>query len=809
MNSRERVTRSAKRRKITVDNVSSQDLSPKAQKEYSRVSNQSTPKQKPPPLVTSQRSANKPKHTNRRSLPSAKVQLYDGEQWTKDKSPAAFVDSAYQSVSTPDEVGDGIHNTEERLSEEEEQRTEHNEVNEDSEDDRIEDFIIVQQTPTKTGNRIDNLIDRSDGLISMNKDGKFCKANRNVPSDSVGDHQSTGTEDLRSVRSSGRQRKKTSKLLLALAESTNKKSNSANGSTRKRGRPKKIPESTLSQGSEDISELHFEDLPNKLKERVIKSNGEVQQDLVSSSTPQLQDPDFSIPRKKRGRPPKSSDMMSPIKSTISQPTILASEINEDIPTLSSTHEQLKSVLQENGSEAQLELLKSQLMGTLTGRKRMPLVGLEDEYEKVRQVVEQTVGAGEGNSMLILGARGSAKTTLVEAVILQMKIDHQDDFHVVRLNGFVHTDDKLALKEIWRQLGHEMEIDDATASAPTNYADTLASLLALLSHPDELSANDSSEDQTAKSVVFIIDEFDHFANHSRQTLLYNLFDVAQSRKAPIAVLGLTTKIDIVESLEKRVKSRFSHRYVHLSLPASFSAFRDICEAALTIQPHISYPQPNDSLSHSMLHYDSLPKRLQATWNAYISTLLDTDSNLNYLLRQIYALTKSVPSFFAACFLPILSLTPTSIPSGADFISNALAPPDSKLSILPGLSDLELSLLISAARLDIVLDTDTCNFNMAYDEYISLAEKAKLISSASGAAALGGGARVWGREVAMGAWERLEALELLVPALGTGGGGSSITDIGRAGKLWKVDVGLEEIGMGGAEMSSVMAKWCREL
>jgi origin recognition complex subunit 4 len=30
---------------------------------------------------------------------------------------------------------------------------------------------------------------------------------------------------------------------------------------------------------------------------------------------------------------------------------------------------------------------------------------------------------------------------------------------VRLNGFIHTDDKLALKEIWRQLGREMDAED--------------------------------------------------------------------------------------------------------------------------------------------------------------------------------------------------------------------------------------------------------------------------------------------------------------------------------------------------------------
>ena len=157
--------------------------------------------------------------------------------------------------------------------------------------------------------------------------------------------------------------------------------------------------------------------------------------------------------------------------------------------------------------------------------------------------------------------------------------HKDQFHVVRLNGFIHTDDKLALREIWRQLGKEMEVEDDLVGKTNNYADTMASLLALLSHPSEIA--EAHEGITSKSVIFCIDEFDLFATHARQTLLYNLFDIAQARKAPIAVLGLTTKIDVVESLEKRVKSRFSHRYVYLSLPKSLPAYWQVCKQGLTI------------------------------------------------------------------------------------------------------------------------------------------------------------------------------------------------------------------------------------
>lgn len=49
--------------------------------------------------------------------------------------------------------------------------------------------------------------------------------------------------------------------------------------------------------------------------------------------------------------------------------------------------------------------------------------------------------------------------LLEDTIANLSTAHGNDFHVVRLNGFIHTDDKLALKEIWRQLGKEMQVED--------------------------------------------------------------------------------------------------------------------------------------------------------------------------------------------------------------------------------------------------------------------------------------------------------------------------------------------------------------
>ncbi|AEO66852.1 uncharacterized protein THITE_2115326 [Thermothielavioides terrestris NRRL 8126] len=110
-------------------------------------------------------------------------------------------------------------------------------------------------------------------------------------------------------------------------------------------------------------------------------------------------------------------------------------------------------------EQHLRSAQRVLLDRCTGRRRIKLRGQDEAYEKAYQLIEQTVVAGEGNSMMVIGARGCGKTTLIESILADMSRLHEGQFHVVRLSGFIHTDDKLALREIWRQLGKEMEVED--------------------------------------------------------------------------------------------------------------------------------------------------------------------------------------------------------------------------------------------------------------------------------------------------------------------------------------------------------------
>lgn len=240
----------------------------------------------------------------------------------------------------------------------------------------------------------------------------------------------------------------------------------------------------------------------------------------------------------------------------------------------------------------------------TRSSRVPFY-LTSQYNSLHSLLAATVTAGESNSLLLLGSRGSGKTMLIETALSALQSgSHAEDFHVVRLNGFFQTDDKLALREIWHQLGREMAVPEDETGEVSSYADTMASLLSLLSHPEEfgdpdggdtsttaMQVDDNNNDtnagqqlqnkKTSKSVVFILDEFDLFTTHPRQTLLYNLLDIAQAKKAPIAVIGCSTRMDVVECLEKRVKSRFSHRWLHIPAAKSLSAFQETAASVLSL------------------------------------------------------------------------------------------------------------------------------------------------------------------------------------------------------------------------------------
>ncbi|KAI6113651.1 origin recognition complex subunit 4 C-terminus-domain-containing protein [Pisolithus thermaeus] len=197
----------------------------------------------------------------------------------------------------------------------------------------------------------------------------------------------------------------------------------------------------------------------------------------------------------------------------------------------------------------------------------------------------SVTRGEGNSCLLLGPRGSGKTKIVEQAIESLSLQPI----IVRLSGHAQHNDRLALREIARQLSlqtgrsflNDNDIVDEDHSLfsepippvplpPPSHLPALVSLLPTLSRP----------------TIVILDAFDLFALHARQSLLYCLLDTVQSCRVGqgsngLAVVGVTSRLDAINLLEKRVKSRFSGRVLRTAPPVKLCHWMSLSRRLLCI------------------------------------------------------------------------------------------------------------------------------------------------------------------------------------------------------------------------------------
>jgi len=212
--------------------------------------------------------------------------------------------------------------------------------------------------------------------------------------------------------------------------------------------------------------------------------------------------------------------------------------------------------------------------------------------EVAALLHEAAALGHNASLLVVGDAGGGKTLAVERALAAVCSAHNAGLPadnpavgVVRLSGALHGDERGAMAEIARQLCDAFGVTGAAAAAAAaagtangaagggagnaaqaaaaahmfaraaSFGDNLAFLAELLSR---LHA-------AMKAVVFVLDEAEayvrptgHGGGGGRQVVLYNLLDALQRSGVRAAVVGVTTHWDLVEGMEKRVRSRFESR-----------------------------------------------------------------------------------------------------------------------------------------------------------------------------------------------------------------------------------------------------------
>ncbi|KAG6916101.1 hypothetical protein DXG01_008428 [Tephrocybe rancida] len=293
-------------------------------------------------------------------------------------------------------------------------------------------------------------------------------------------------------------------------------------------------------------------------------------------------------------------------------------------------------------------------------------------QQLTGLLDGTITRGEGNSCLVLGPRGSGKSRLVEQCIARFA---EDKPLVLRLSGWTQHSDRLAMREIAYQLRqemgasfpsqgdeafgeYEMADDDSeeahpvleglasTKTTPAAHLPALISLLPTLSRP----------------VIVLLDGFDLFTLHPRQALLYCLLDTAQSCRAAagtkgLAVIGVTSRIDTIVHLEKRVKSRFSGRMIRTAPPRTLQAWEQLTRAILSsridefLEGHEDTVAEWDGMWGTNVEQFLQDGGVRAIWNDTFSITRDVRKMTRMLLSAVLRLSPSSPSLSSSHFASI--------------------------------------------------------------------------------------------------------------------------------------------------------------
>lgn len=178
----------------------------------------------------------------------------------------------------------------------------------------------------------------------------------------------------------------------------------------------------------------------------------------------------------------------------------------------------------------------------------PIHAREASLDALVAQLEAPLRHGESASCLLVGSHAQGKSVVLRRALHRLRLAFgRDRLGVVELHGSVHTDERLAIDAIAAQLS--ITIEERLAHR------TLARKLEAVA--DALKAR--RDDLT---VLFVLHDYDRFADRSQQTLLYNLYDLAQLGIGA-AVLGVTVRFDCLERLEKRIRSRSALRQIVLS------------------------------------------------------------------------------------------------------------------------------------------------------------------------------------------------------------------------------------------------------
>lgn len=317
----------------------------------------------------------------------------------------------------------------------------------------------------------------------------------------------------------------------------------------------------------------------------------------------------------------------------------------------------------------------------------------------------------------------------------------------------------------------------------------------------------------KVAVFILDDMDAFARRPKQTLLYCLLDALQTSGVQAVVLGTTCRHDCMDLMEKRVKSRFSHRTAVLCPPARAASrlSANAAEAGPSTRaagPAGSRPASEEGFDGAMdvlkamltLPEEFPDKEHASRHNAAVAAAVNAKDALSALDDYISSRPSlhDLANLASAILLETLHSRGAVVPKDAVVRACRAVAAEVDLDIqttIAGLSVLELGVLIAAYRAASRVGGEAINFEMVDHEFRPYVTSENHVD-------------VYTKGAACKAFERIAAQGLVAPVSGRDaarvGYGRHYTPMYVQVTIEELRKGVEAHGMVPARMKDWLAR-----
>ena len=313
--------------------------------------------------------------------------------------------------------------------------------------------------------------------------------------------------------------------------------------------------------------------------------------------------------------------------------------------------------------------------------------LRESVDKIKEKLQNFVKTGDSTSIFLSGVPGSGKSFAVD---LAMKETVPENIWTVVIDCRIFDTDKAVSKEFLRQTGN------------------------LLTTP-------ILEVLTRKGAgIIVLDHFDSLKIIKRQFFLYTIFDSIHTNTISLCSILITSSVEPLSNLEKRVRSRLTPQYIDIPKPTI-----QWCKEWIV----------------NVLQFKEAKQSDRKKWNRYVKAFFNEERNIpDTQLEELFSISPTLQCAVVFAQKFVLSNEHETIEQ--EFIDGL-----SVDRFLGALSQNELMLLFIAAFLINIKSIVEFNFDQLYKE---LTELRKLRDM-----------RKIKREQALLAWEKLTYLNFLVP------------------------------------------------